>query len=113
MAEYIEREILIKKLLELFDADFNINGDIMWSDHICTGEDVEDLIDFIKEEIPAAEVAEVVHGEWIYHPETFYTKSGFTCSVCKDPMWHSPDVKQAFKYCPHCGAKMDGGADNG
>jgi hypothetical protein len=59
---------------------------------------------------PTADVQEVVHGEWIYHPETFYTKSGFTCSVCKDPMWHSPDVKQAFKYCPHCGAKMDGGA---
>ena len=54
-----------------------------------------------------ADVQEVKHGEWIYHSETYNTKSGFTCSVCKDPMWHSPDVKQAFKYCPHCGAKMD------
>lgn len=48
------------------------------------------------------------HGEWIYNPETLSTNSGYTCSVCKDPMWHAHDVKQAFKYCPNCGAKMDG-----
>lgn len=70
----------------------------------CRIEDVKEWLD----EQPTADVQEVKHGEWIYHPETFYTKSGFTCSVCKDPMWHSHDVKQAFKYCPHCGARMDG-----
>lgn len=57
--------------------------------------------------IHTADVQKLKHGEWIYHPETFCTKSGFTCSVCKDPIWHSHDVKQAFKYCPNCGAKMD------
>ena len=76
MAEYIDREILIKKLLEHFDAEFNINGDIMWSDHICTGEDVEDLINFIKKEIPAADVVKVVQcgqcERWKVNPNNLY-----------------------------------------
>ena len=103
MAEYIEREILIKKLLEHFDADFNINGDIMWSDHICTGEDVEDLIDFIKEEIPTADVAEVKHAKWEISSDGYYPY----CSHCKS----EPENGVRSKYCPECGARMDGAAE--
>ena len=57
---------------------------------------------------PAADVAPVRHGRWIYEAETIYTKSGYRCSVCRTPLWLSPDVPQAFTYCPNCGAKMDG-----
>ena len=42
--------------------------------------------------IPAADVAPVVHGRWVY---------GCQCSVCGDR--HRP----YYNYCPNCGAKMD------
>lgn len=62
--------------------------------------------------IPAADVAPVVHARWIYVEETLATSSGWCCSACRRPRWLSPDVPEVFKYCPNCGAKMDGGADH-
>ena len=88
MPEYIEREALLKKLCDDDPAN------------------MEDYYYNAIANLPTADVAEVKHGEWIYCPETLHLKSGYTCSVCKDPMWHSPDVPQAFNFCPNCGAKM-------
>ena len=62
--------------------------------------------------IPAADVAPVVHARWIYVEETLATSSGYCCSACRRPRWLSPDVPEVFKYCPKCGAKMDGGDGN-
>lgn len=55
-----------------------------------------------KEEIdamPTVDAVPVVHGHWI-------DKDGgiATCSVCGD-RW---GVWSVMKYCPNCGAKMDG-----
>ena len=57
------------------------------------------------DEIPAADVAPVVHGRWIMHDDEF----GLTCecSVC-----HIETMGDG-NYCPNCGTRMDGGADNG
>lgn len=55
---------------------------------------------------PAADVAPVVHGRWI----TYAGKD--TCSRCRAPALEA-DAHLRFYYCPNCGAKMDGGADNG
>ena len=55
-------------------------------------------------ELPAADVAEVVHGRWIASHDEFCT-----CSICKYPVyvgWNQTN------YCPNCGAKMDGGDGN-
>ena len=51
----------------------------------------------VTERLP--DVATVVHGEWEY-----YTHTMMACSICKR---HVPRHK--YEYCPHCGAKMDGG----
>lgn len=54
---------------------------------------------------PAADVAPVVHGRWMpFHSETA-GKIQY-CSACEIGFDAKTD------YCPHCGAKMDGGADN-
>ena len=54
--------------------------------------------------IPAADVAPVRHGRWVpFHSEAAGDIQ--YCSVCEIGF----DAKTA--YCPHCGAKMDGGAD--
>ena len=50
------------------------------------------------------------HGRWENHISKIYSSSianGFTASCCRS--WHS--VKTP--YCPNCGAKMDGGNENG
>lgn len=53
------------------------------------------------EAIPAADVALVVHGWWI-------EKIGRAkCSACADECWASSVME--YRYCPNCGAKMDGG----
>ena len=63
--------------------------------------------------ISAADVAPVVHARWIYVEEILATSSGYCCSACRRPRWLSPDVPEVFKYCPKCGAKMDGERKDG
>ena len=89
MAEYINRE-KAKRLL-----------------HIEYAYAAEQLLD----EIPAADVAPVVHGKWEYIPQTLNTLSQLRCPFCG---WWSldPSIDGAYNYCPNCGAKMDGGEIN-
>lgn len=61
---------------------------------------------------PAADVAPVVHG--CFEPcfdENGNWRQGFAkCSNCGKEYY--AQVINHFGYCPNCGAKMDGGADN-
>lgn len=64
--------------------------------------------------IPAVDAVEERHGEWIpFRGETGveefcykeFTTLGFGCSVCHADI----DVSEKyFRYCPMCGARMDG-----
>lgn len=52
--------------------------------------------------IPVADVAPVVHGQWLSHYRSGVTVVvGFVSSCCD--MW----AERWSNYCPHCGAKMD------
>ena len=53
-------------------------------------------------ELPAADVAEVVHGRWIWNEEgEIDWEKFYRCSNCGDKeYWES-------NFCPNCGAKMD------
>ncbi len=53
--------------------------------------------------VPAADVEEVRHGEWVLHKDG----SG-TCSHCKTRQKNIWDFDNMQNYCGHCGAKMDG-----
>lgn len=70
-----------------------------------------DLVDIFAE-ISAADVAPVVHG--CFEPcfdENGNWRQGFAkCSNCGKEYY--AQVINHFGYCPNCGAKMDGGADN-
>lgn len=84
MAEYIKREAVIDLITRRYE-----------NPEICTQE---------INSIPVADVAPVVHGRWI----PFHSKiSGDIqyCSACEIGFVAKSD------YCPHCGAKMDGGAE--
>ena len=58
-----------------------------------------------------ADVAPVVHGEWMYEERENSLLFWIHCSVCG---WKSLDqsVSLAYHYCPNCGTKMDGGEKN-
>ena len=62
-------------------------------------------------EVPAADVAEVVHGKWI--KDDFLSddvNNAEKCSQCGELIGWFGNLP---KYCPSCGAKMDGSVDNG
>lgn len=97
MAEYIEREATIKRIKEVYCAGCNSYNGVR-----CRACGTGDAIDMI-EDAPAADVAPVVHGAWQV------TDRFKACSVCGYAFARLlPD-----KYCPHCGAKMDGERKDG
>lgn len=74
--------------------------------------------DFVKS-ISAADVVEVTHAEWV--AENSRPKSGlFYCSNCHRTCYDPQPTRAKgwtkrcrYHYCPNCGAKMDGGQDDG
>lgn len=140
MAKYIGREVAIAKLTDLEVIEPNVtiadvkrlladmpgakavslrdiyrviaghsyyHGDGILAALTCITEGIE------VNPVRPADVAPVVHARWIYVEETLATSSGYCCSACRRPRWLSPDVPEVFKYCPNCGAMMDGGIVNG
>lgn len=69
-----------------------------WDGH--TSKDVRRLLS-----IPAADVAPVVHGQWI-EQEKYTFGVMYDCSICGDRIL---DNGHSWNYCPNCGARMDGG----
>lgn len=65
-------------------------------------------VKFDIEEFTAADVAPVVHGRW--------KKSGslLECQYCGEIYSQlGGNAGKSWNYCPNCGAKMDGVAENG
>lgn len=99
MAEYIERESLYQKMEHRYKYSFGAARNAY-------GIAVDDVLD-----APAADVAPVRHGRWnrpyiswlfplkIKNPYCF-------CTNCVHPV----KPKRKTRYCPNCGAKMDGKA---
>lgn len=80
------------------------------------------LIDVLNE-IQAADVAPVVHAMWIPSESDFDDDDtlfdvtewcDWKCSACKEDICYDDPMPMRLlpKYCPNCGAKMDGGNDN-
>ena len=104
MAEYIEREALEKMLNERLTYLLDKNGPY---DYFTDGYD--EAVSTV-EEFLAADVAPVVHGRIVGSLEDGRYRRRFSCcgeDATMITQWAWP------KYCPNCGAKMDGGADNG
>ena len=82
MAKYIDRNAFLEHMKKT-NRYFDVKHDI--------------------ENVPAADVAPVVHGQWKTNSDRPDT---LICSICKCgfDMWkHDP-----HNYCPNCGTKMDG-----
>ena len=86
MAEYIDREALLLRIDCYGTNKFGMLD--------------EDIRAFIKAQ-PAADVAPVVHGRWIYKGDS----DMWVCSRCGRSV--NADPEGIDLYCYHCGAKMD------
>lgn len=87
MAEYIEREAAIAALPVAWDS----------------------AVDALRY-APAADVATVVHGEWRENGLNGYAYA-IICSKCG--YIDGYPFNDRSRYCPNCGAKMDGGVSDG
>ena len=61
-------------------------------------------VESVFRDMPAADVAPVVHGKWVDNGIPDSILNG--CSVCGFTCGSS-----SFFYCPKCGARMDGAAE--
>ena len=73
---------------------------------VWTDEHIEELFnDFyvIPKDTPDADVQEVRQGKWEEIRDAYGQLEGWMCKEC------GREMKAKENYCPHCGAKMDGG----
>lgn len=91
MAEYIDREALMRRIKEIHCAECDSYHGVR-----CRACWVDDTLDYIDSE-PAADVAPVRHGHKV-DDGGFYAR----CSQCDGVL------PLCANYCPNCGAKMDG-----
>lgn len=106
MARYIEADNLINELsaacMPIYEK--GITGILG---------DNSSIVDIINEQ-PTADVQEVKRGYWIPErdPDENNRIQCFHCSVCDDD-FHYIGAFVATKYCPNCGARMDGDNNDG
>ena len=63
-------------------------------------------VNYVLRNLPSADVQPVQHGHWIEHIcELFPAEGTVECSECHE---HESIFLVNDKYCPNCGAKMDG-----
>lgn len=62
-------------------------------------------------DMPAADVAPVVHGRWIDAYPDIEPNPMFMYGICSECGFEQ-GISKYLNYCPNCGAKMDGGNNN-
>lgn len=100
MADYIEREALMRRIKEIHCAECDSYHGVR-----CRACWVDDTLDYVDCE-PAADVVEVRHGEWLVEYDKYWKKWRIICPYCKNE--YTSITKHLKNYCSHCGAKMDG-----
>ena len=97
MSRYIDADIVLDKMRSTFDMQ-----DLYLPIH---------FKELIIDEMPTADVKEVVHGEWRYG-ENDIGLDGYWCTACgRFVLWdykESIDFIHRYNYCPNCGADMRG-----
>lgn len=74
-----------------------------------TGEEAQGAWKSDIDKMPTIDAGPVIHGEWVIDGEFI------DCSVCKREKWSRvpyEDLVKRFKFCPNCGARLDGGKDD-
>lgn len=94
MTEYIEREAAVQALLRERKT-------YRYTQEICA---VANCALVIEKDVQSADVAEVRHGRWVFNRHQAPNEKLYFCSLCAE----GESDNGRDKYCPNCGAKMDG-----
>lgn len=92
MKEYIEKQALITELASTtpFGYTSSVLGKVTFN---------------VISKMPTADVVEATHGWWIENEDDFWVM----CSECGTEFLDDQiGIVDTYKYCPYCGAKMDG-----
>lgn len=116
MAEYIDKNKLYENIAHLEEVARRkfldtMSGDVekeLYRAQLSERTGIKHMII----DMPAADVAPIMHGKWLDEdfPEKTATVHGFAiCSACGN-LSHKAEhgYNILSKYCPNCGAKMDG-----
>lgn len=90
MADYIDRQAAIDAVRGRFSMP------------------VDNLIVEVIGALPSVEAEPVKHGYLEWRKEKTVWQTGYYCSECQAFFGKDYDMVQYFKYCPNCGAKMEG-----
>ena len=89
MADYIERQAALRAVNEFFH---------------------DPKVDVALYDVPASNVREDVQGKWL-KPD-YPICCAIKCSVCGETEYlDDPDQYEHWRFCPLCGARMDGGGE--
>ena len=93
MNDYISRHDVTDNIVEL------------WADKTFGNPALSEIMECIKK-VPAADVAEVKRGKWIWIEHILQPDDigGYLCSNCRTGTWDIDTNR--WSYCPFCGAKM-------
>lgn len=100
MAEYINREATIKAIVDSRNRYYNSAS----NQYLVGRCDGLDIAAGLLRVAPAADVAPVVHAQWI--------EDGSGIIICPECKRGYNLIAKYTHYCPNCGAKMDGGAEH-
>lgn len=99
MAEYIDRQAVLDAIFPVDPENDGSDGcTVVLQNQSFTSTEIEGIVC----SIPAADVRPVVHADWFFDSEWW----DYVCTHCHGRIGN---VKR-YKFCPHCGAQMNGGA---
>ena len=101
MAEYIERESLVRQIICNMTGFIGAPDDVQKHDEQCNY-----AINMIEDAL-IADVAPVVHGRWINAYPDIEPNPLFMYGICSNCGFEQ-SLSDKLNYCPNCGAKMDG-----
>lgn len=100
MTEYIEREAAIDAIMKVYvrTAGYKARERVF---------EAEEAV----HRLPVADVAPVVHGRFVRGNPRF--TGGLDWWYCSECYTQVSEFKEHYGYCPFCGARMDGGDNDG
>lgn len=107
MSGYIDRDLILAGIETIKKLPW-YNGDNGNYESLIRREAIDIVTELCIKQAPSADVAEVKHGEWELFEDC--ANAGVYCTVCHKKVYREyyANVKPKSKYCPNCGARMDG-----
>lgn len=97
--DLISREALIEMLKEKLNRRYNAQ--------FTAGDAIARVLHRVKK-LPAVDAEPVRHGQWLQSVKSWAWPHDIVCSMCGAEY----NFYQPPRYCPDCGAKMDGGQED-